>query len=111
MKKGDRIILNNPGGYPYRGTLIVKAWPENPAISDWWEIDWDVKSHPCTSPMQEKHLILLSLREIVKEAIDEYVEDIDDYLADESIPMENFRSDIKFKLTCLNLKIEDIICK
>lgn len=50
-----RVILNNPNGYNnYQGTVKrVFMWGNQ----EWADIEWDVPIHPCTTPMETKHLI------------------------------------------------------
>jgi hypothetical protein len=51
-----QVTLRNPGGYDkYTGTVTGVLLVGD----DWWaNINWEIKVHPCTSPMQIEHLIL-----------------------------------------------------
>lgn len=56
---GKRVFLINPGGYSrYAGTVLgrVKNLEGSTLYDDWADIDWDCKVHPCTTPMEIKHL-------------------------------------------------------
>lgn len=58
---GKRVFLVNPGGYPaYAGTVRGRWKPfEGSTVYDEWaDVDWDVKVHPCTTPIETKHLVL-----------------------------------------------------
>lgn len=55
--KLDRVILNNPGGYNgYEGT-VCRVFKSGGVGDEWADILWDIPHHPCTSPMQTRHLI------------------------------------------------------
>lgn len=59
INSGDRVIYHNPGGYDkYAGTVTrVFEWGKD----RWWaDINWDLPVHPCTTPMEIKHLILVN---------------------------------------------------
>lgn len=65
-KGGDRVVLINKGGYDnYRGTIRrVFVWG-----FDWWaDINWDCKSHPCTTPMETDHLKLCDFEDVCIDA-------------------------------------------
>jgi len=51
----NRVTFNNPQGCrDYQGTVkrIFKVGNQ-----EWADINWDIPVHPCTTPMQTKHLI------------------------------------------------------
>ena len=50
-----RVIYRNPGGYDnYQGTVKrVFMWGDQ----EWADIKWDLPYHPCTTPMETRHLI------------------------------------------------------
>jgi len=53
-----RVILNNPGGYNnYQGTVKRVFSIGN---QEWADIEWDMPVHPCTTPMETRHLILVN---------------------------------------------------
>jgi hypothetical protein len=50
-----RVILDNPGGYNnYQGTVKRVFSVGN---QEWADIEWDMPIHPCTTPMETRHLI------------------------------------------------------
>ena len=57
IKINQRVVLNNPDpdGYDnYQGTVTHVYMIGN---QEWAKIDWDCSIHPCTTPMETKHLI------------------------------------------------------
>lgn len=55
VKAGDRVRLINKGGYNnYQGT-VTKIQMHGKS-GPWADIKWDMPHHPCTTPMETKHL-------------------------------------------------------
>lgn len=55
VKAGDRVRLINKGGYDnYQGT-VTKIQMHGKS-GPWADIKWDMPHHPCTTPMETKHL-------------------------------------------------------
>jgi hypothetical protein len=55
VKSGDRVRLINKGGYNnYQGTVTKVQMHGN--SGPWADIKWDMPHHPCTTPMETKHL-------------------------------------------------------
>jgi hypothetical protein len=62
---GKRVHLINPSGYPRYGGTVRGHWAPfrgSRVYDDWADIDWDHKVHPCTNPMEIKHLRLANAR-------------------------------------------------
>ena len=68
---GKRVLLINPGGYSgYAGTVRGRYAPlkGSTVYDEWADIDWDTKVHPCTNPIEVKHLRLINAESDAKEA-------------------------------------------
>jgi len=74
-----RVRLKNLGGYiDYQGTVTGLAFQETATLpsskaalavprskESWVHVKWDIPHHPCTSPIQLKHLIPLEIGELI----------------------------------------------
>ncbi len=52
-----KVKLHNPGGYDnYQGKITrIFDW----GGETWADVEWETAFHPCTTPMQIEHLILI----------------------------------------------------
>jgi hypothetical protein len=56
MNPGTVVELINPSGYHHYSGVVLRTYHYGAAGDEWAEVDWEVKGHPCTSPIQTKHL-------------------------------------------------------
>ena len=55
---GIRVVLNNPSGFRgYKGT-VKKVFAIG--TQEWADVDWDTPVHPCTTPIETRHLFGIS---------------------------------------------------
>ena len=50
-----RVILDNPGGYNNYQGIVTRVF--SIGNQEWADIEWDMPIHPCTTPMETRHLI------------------------------------------------------
>ena len=62
---GKRVRLINPGGYDkYEGSIIDSNPFNLKKENEWVDVKWDISFHPCTTPIELKHLQILMYESI-----------------------------------------------